>query len=1154
MPLLTCTAWSAFFAAGLLSPLSVQQAAADCILGPDGNSLANNAYVCAGTNAANIPDFTALADGFVVGVGSFVNSTDVFATVTIPVAGSVNAALEVIAGNNDGTIEVTPKSSITAADGSGDRHGLLVSAGNATVTLNIDGDLVSNDTGLLGGDSLRLTGSNQSTFIVNVGEDSTIGGGSGRQGIEVTQALSAQINNEGAIKSGSQSTGNAIQIGSIASAIAGTATITNTGTITGIGGTLSPVIYSRAAGGTTINNNEGGRIGELAGVADDDLVIASTQSGGAIAINNNGTISGRMDFSLTSGSAAVTFNNYSANSWNTSGITNFTNNIDVVNNEGGTLNTTGTFADINFLNGADILSNQDNDAILGSPVGHINFDATLTTITFGDGNDRMENLEGSIITATGSTLFSFGDDEDVFLNEDGSQFTGAVTTSFLFGDDNDQFLNQTDASFVVDGALNSFSMGDGDDDFINQQGATFTATGTANTFTFGDGADEMINRQGAEFSVTGPLNTFSFGDGADQFLNDRGGDFTVETDTLLGLNLFDFGSGADSFVNDRGGNFRADGITSIFNLETMTNDRGGDIEFNGLTLIGANNSSGLQSLTNTRGAYFEVEGAALINFTGAANTFDNTNGAEFASYGLNFLDFGGDADTLNNGGGSIYSSDTLGLDVGLLTFLNLETFNAEGGATGMIDGDIWDGIAMIGTNYHTDGDADHYIDAQLGGLLTAADFMSLGSVTGAGTTYVHVNDIDNGPGEYNPYGTAIVGVEDGNADIDDFRLADGPIQKGFFSYDIYLDDGNLLSHPKCSLAGAGDCFFIASVEGQRSFELPVIAYGAQQMWHTSTGTWSDRTADLRAAFGGTGFGGGGADYVEPTAPATAGNVTPGIWGRAFGATQSRDFSNTSTTPFGVDGFDTTFDNNFNQDIYGVMAGIDFGRESLSDRGNQAWLFGVFGGYTGSNLDFDGSDTNVDYTAGSIGAYITYLDGGLFVDGTIKADFGSMDYSSGGDSASADYTSVGGVVDAGYRMNMASGWYVEPKATLAYVNTSFDNMEAFGTDVEFQDGDSFRGRLGARVGTSFERSGTVIEPYLEASAWDEFSGDYSASFFSNGADFNPGFDADGVYGEVALGASVINVGNGWSGFARGAVEFGDDSAFGATGNLGIRKAW
>ncbi len=88
----------------------------------------------------------------------------------------------------------------------------------------------------------------------------------------------------------------------------------------------------------------------------------------------------------------------------------------------------------------------------------------------------------------------------------------------------------------------------------------------------------------------------------------------------------------------------------------------------------------------------------------------------------------------------------------------------------------------------------------------------------------------------------------------------------------------------------------------------------------------------------------------------------------------------------------------------------------------------------------------------------------------------------------------------------------------------------------------------------DRNGIVIEPYLEASLWNEFDGGYSAALFSNGTSLAPSFDAEGVYGEVALGSSFINAANGWSGFAKGSVAFGEDSALGLTGNLGVRKAW
>ncbi len=1096
VPLLACTAGSVFFAVGLLSPLSVQEAAAVC--SPSGNT-----FVCTGVSPSPSP-FTPSANGFAVGVGSYISPPTPPSEAAATITGS-GTGLVVNAGTFDGDVTVTPNSEIdlTSNNSSDIRHGLVVNAGNnliGGVNVNIDGLARSSDNGYvdilgtrLGADSIRLAGNGSSTFTVNVGgANGIVGGGAGNNGIHVINAAEVTINNAGSIAAGTYSSstgygfvslgqiGNAIKIGdALGSAITGTAEINNTGTITGIGGDLSPVIFARAAGGTTINNNEGGRIGDDLLVdpgAAGELVIASAGSGGAIKIDNDGTINGRMNFATTSGAAAVEFNNYSNNSWNTSGLTVFSGGDDTENNEGGTTTTTGTFATISFLGGDDEVINQAN--VDGDP-GTMNLNADLTTFLMGADSDLVENKEGSIINANNNVIWALDgvgvQGKDIFRNETKASYVGTGTTTFIFGGNDDQFINRSEA--------------------------TFTATG--------------------------PLNTFEFGSGFDSFVNDTGATFSL-----------DAGIGANS----------------ILDLENLKNDGGSEIRISGLL----NNITGLtgsNALVNDNESYFEMEGISFLSFSGGNDAFLNQGGASFQGIGATTFLFGGGNDTVTNTGGARIGSGGDLVPLSLLTFVDLETFNAEGGITDMRDGDVWDGIAMIGTNYHTNGVADHHIDAYLGGLLSAADFMVVGEVTGTGTTLVHINDINSGPGEYNPYGMAIAAVQDGNADAGDFRLADGPIQKGLFSYDIYLDDGNSLLHPKCFLSGNDDCFIIASVEGQRSFELPVISYGAQQMWHTSTGAWSDRTADLRSAFGGTGFGGGGADYIEPAAPAAAvGNVTPGIWGRVFGSAQSRDASNSSAAPFGLDLPGTTFDNGFDQSIYGVMAGIDYGRESLSDQGNQAWIFGVFGGYTGSNLDFDNSDTNVDYQAGSVGAYVTYLNGGLFVDGTFKVDFGSMDYSSGGDSGSADYTSIGGVIDAGYRMTMASGWYVEPKATLSYVSTDFDNIDVFGTDVEFNNGDSLRGRLGARLGTSLDRNGTAVEPYIEASVWDEFDGDYSASFFSNGAGFNPSFDSDGVYGEVALGASFANAGNGWSGFARGAVEFGSDSALGLTGNLGVRKAW
>lgn len=428
----------------------------------------------------------------------------------------------------------------------------------------------------------------------------------------------------------------------------------------------------------------------------------------------------------------------------------------------------------------------------------------------------------------------------------------------------------------------------------------------------------------------------------------------------------------------------------------------------------------------------------------------------------------------------------------------------------------------------------------------------------SGTTFVAINDLgEQNNVVFNAYGIPVIEIDGDIADGTTFELVGGPRDYGLFSYDLhYTEDmtgrtyGNGNGQNALALAGLDGyqsidrMWVLATALDAEAYQLPVLAYGAANLWHASSGVWGDRTTDLRTAFT-SGFGGGGADIVvDPVAPpAPAATVAPGIWGRVFGGTFERDVDN-------FNGFESIEDS-YRQNYYGVVGGIDFAKEVGP---NSAWLFGILGGYSGSDVDFDLAAGGADYQQGSIGAYATYMNGGFFADALVKADFGNLDYNGGGDSASTDYTTIGVVLDTGYRFNLQNNWFIEPKATLAYVNTDFDDIDLLGTGVEFDDGDSLRGRLGGRVGTSFEKGANRITPYLEASVWNEFDGDYGVVL--SGVDGLPdvSFDIGGTYGEVAGGADIVNIGSGWSGFAKGAVQFGDDSLVGVSGNLGFRKNW
>jgi outer membrane autotransporter protein len=202
---------------------------------------------------------------------------------------------------------------------------------------------------------------------------------------------------------------------------------------------------------------------------------------------------------------------------------------------------------------------------------------------------------------------------------------------------------------------------------------------------------------------------------------------------------------------------------------------------------------------------------------------------------------------------------------------------------------------------------------------------------------------------------------------------------------------------------------------------------------------------------------------------------------------------------------------------------------------------------------------VDYSAFSLGVYTTYLQGGFFIDATFKADFGTMDYDSnvgGGfsDDDSASFTSVGGVIDTGYRFGLGTSAFFEPQASLSYVHTSIDDISVLGTDVSFDDGESLLGRLGARLGASMDGNTMRSEFFVQASVYDEFMGDYDASLASNGFDPSTSFDASGVYGEVGVGANVFGIGSSWNGFVTGNVQFGDDEYLGYNGNVGMRYSW
>ncbi|WP_428029546.1 autotransporter domain-containing protein [Ancylobacter sp.] len=397
-----------------------------------------------------------------------------------------------------------------------------------------------------------------------------------------------------------------------------------------------------------------------------------------------------------------------------------------------------------------------------------------------------------------------------------------------------------------------------------------------------------------------------------------------------------------------------------------------------------------------------------------------------------------------------------------------------------------------------------------------------------------------------PAGIKVVDVTGGPTQFGDLELAVPPINRGFFIYNLFL--------------GPDDDWMLEVVPTAMAYQLPSLVTGAQSIWHTTTGLWLDRQVDLRsyllnpAMTAPASTPGARETALVPGAlrPAASG-VTPSVWGKALGSWASRDAKQSYVGLTGIYNYDTGYD----QDTYGFIAGADFGKTTAE----ATWVFGVLGGYIHSKMSFDSSGTTADYTGGTVGAYVTYLNEGFFVDGLLKADFLSLDYGApalagiGYVGESTDVTNIGVVIDTGYRFAVSETAWFEPVATLSYVNTRIDDLDDIpGTAVRFEDGESLRAALGARIGGRVRDAAVYwIEASLAGRFWYEFEGDNQAWILGPDTNFVAYDNFDGGFGEIVASLNVFGKENGWSGFLNGSYLFNGDYNNGSA-KTGVRYQW
>ena len=441
-------------------------------------------------------------------------------------------------------------------------------------------------------------------------------------------------------------------------------------------------------------------------------------------------------------------------------------------------------------------------------------------------------------------------------------------------------------------------------------------------------------------------------------------------------------------------------------------------------------------------------------------------------------------------------------------------------------GDVFFGANQTGVPYYSDGNTDDHIDAgdasfyggdgslysgggdgstffmdAFVGAGNNADTLTVGAISGH--TQIFVRDTNaGGPGAFN----AVLLVDGTSSTSDAFSLGDAngdKIVKGLVTYVLATSSGD---------------WALVGLPSETGAQMSQIMSGLQEMWHQSD--HFDQITDLRRALAdGTALPSQGGGFMEDGGS---------IWIRGVIADAERSNSHS----FSSNGGSLDHNVGYRQFIQGVQIGADM-LNRLDD--GAAMAFGAFGGYVNSDQRFTAtlSNARADINAWQAGAYLTYLNGPAFVDGMVKVEWVDGGFHQPGPppvTAEISGTNIGAQLNAGYRFDVTERVFFEPIGTLSYVRSNLDTTSVYNGSVDFDDGDSFRGRLGAQFGLNWMSGDTTIRPFGAVSLWHEFEGDNSVTLNSGGSSWSIADNAVEDWWQFGLGVEVVNA-NGFSAFVR-----------------------
>jgi outer membrane autotransporter protein len=282
---------------------------------------------------------------------------------------------------------------------------------------------------------------------------------------------------------------------------------------------------------------------------------------------------------------------------------------------------------------------------------------------------------------------------------------------------------------------------------------------------------------------------------------------------------------------------------------------------------------------------------------------------------------------------------------------------------------------------------------------------------------------------------------------------------------------------------------------------------------------------------------------------------------------------------------TTCNSTYHQTFGGFQLGQDVAKLNFWDGWNLH--LGTTAGYleTSGNItqgNVQGGAFNSTTQAPFVGTYGVLTKGNFYVDGLVRYDYFQTDLSSPTANIFDQKVDAHGwtlAASTGYNYKVPnSKWFVEPSVGFVWSKETIDPINVasplpgaggaaayaagnYSGSTQVSDINSMIGRAGLRVGTTVEAGNVVLQPFVAASVWHDFSGDitshYSSCpncFFTGGLgsvlSANMTSNNIGTFGQYSVGVAGQVANTGWLGFARLDYREGPNMN-GLSGTGGIR---